>query len=312
MPYDSWDWKTEDLDYLTKLNLKIIFSLKDIYSGRANAYGLTSVEAERGVLESQVKRVGQHPAVIAWYTNDELPPEDPRLLQHQRWMEEIDPGHPTWGVSYHRHVDYVGTCDVYGMDNYPVPDGILGRVLRDAKGAAAGAGGSRALWHVPQISDKGTYGPNLRKSRAPTLEEMRAMSWMCITAGANGLVYYSFFDLIRAEDVEPFAPRWADITTMAQEIKDLEPVLLSIEPTPQPTQVRDADGTVGWRLYGYQGQTYLVTVNSATVPSTASFRFPRRFSAAQNVMGNTPAILGGRRVQLSYDPLEVKIVRLTP
>jgi hypothetical protein len=158
----------------------------------------------------------------------------------------------------------------------------------------------------------GTYSSDLRKSRPPTLQEMRAMSWMCIAAGANGLVYYSFFDLIRAEDVGPFAPRWADITRMAQEIKDLEPMLLSIDPAPQPEPVRDADGAVAWRLYAHEGRTYLVTVNSATEPKTASFGFPKAFSAAGNVMGSRPATRSGSRVELSYEPLEVKIVRLTP
>ena len=312
MPYDSWNWQTADLDYVAGLGLKVIFSVKDSFYGTCDAYHLKSAGEERSVLEREVERVGGHPAVIAWYTNDEVAPEDPRLLQHQRWMEELDPGRPTWGVSYHNHEDYVGTCDVYGMDCYPVPGSPAAEVLKQARAAGAGAGASRALWHVPQISDTGTYGKDITKSRPPTLQEMRAMSWMCIAAGANGLVYYSFFDLIRAEDVEPFDARWADITKMAQEIKDLEPLLLSIDPAPQPEQVRDSGGAVAWRLYAREGKTYLVTVNSSAEARTASFRFPRAFARAENVMGNNPATLNGRRVQLSHEPLEVKIVRLTP
>lgn len=312
MPYDSWNWQTEDLDYLARLGLKVIFSVKDSFYGTCDAYRMKSADEERSVLEREVKRVGGHPAIIAWYTNDEVPPEDPRLLQHQRWMEELDPGRPTWAVSYHDHADYVGTCDAYGMDCYPVPWTAPAEVLKQTRAAEAGAGASRALWHVPQISDTGTYGKDITKSRPPTLQEMRAMSWMCIAAGANGLVYYSFFDLIRAEDVEPFDACWADITKMAQEIKDLEPLLLSVDPAPQPEQVRDSDGAVAWRLYAREGKTYLVTVNSSTEAKTARFRFPKAFAGAENVVGNSPATLNGQRVQLAYDPLEVKIVRLTP
>jgi hypothetical protein len=312
MPYDSWNWQEADLDYLATLNLKIIFSVKDSFYGTCDAYKLKSADEERSALEREVKRVGGHPTLIAWYTNDEVAPDDPRLLKHQQWMEELDPGRPTWGVSYHSHADYVGTCDVYGMDCYPVPSTAPGAVLKQARAAGEGAGASRALWHVPQISDTGTYGKDITASRPPTLPEMRAMAWMCIAAGANGLVFYSFFDLIRAEDVEPFAPRWAEITTMAQEIKDLEPMLLSVDPAPQPEPVNDADGAVAWRLYAHEGKTYLVTVNSTTEPKTASFGFPKAFSAAENIMGKSSATRNGSRLELSYEPLEVKIVRLTP
>jgi hypothetical protein len=54
-----------------------------------------------------------------------------------------------------------------------------------------------------------------------------------------------------------------------------------------------------------------LTVNSATESKTASFGFPKAFSAAENVMGSRPATQVGQRVELSYEPLEVKIVRLT-
>lgn len=310
MPYDSWSWTTEDLDEVAARGLKVIFSVKDSYHGICNAYGLKSPDEERGALEREVRRVGQHPAIIAWYINDEVPPEEPRLRLHQQWMEELDPGRPTWAVSYHHHTEYVGTCDVYGMDRYPVPWTEPASVLRQAQ-AAAGAGASWALWHVPQISDTGTYG-DIHKSRPPTLQEMRAMAWMCIAAGANGLVFYSFFDLIRAEDVQPFEPRWADITTMAREIRDLEPVLLSVEPAPQPETVDDAAGQVAWRLYAHEGSLYLVTVNSGTGTASARFVFPRPVGRAETVLGDAPAVVDGRQVALEYAPLEVKILRLTP
>jgi|EP01046_Picozoa_sp_COSAG06_P023724 hypothetical protein len=41
-----------------------------------------------------------HPALVAWYTNDELPATTyrPQLLTHQQWVVEGDPNHPTWQV----------------------------------------------------------------------------------------------------------------------------------------------------------------------------------------------------------------------
>jgi hypothetical protein len=311
MPYDSWKVTREDLDGARAKGLSVLFSVKDSYFGQANAYGLKSVEDERAVLEREVTRVGDHPAVIAWYINDEVGPEHEVLWQHQKWMEELDPGRPTWAVAYRDLDGYYGSCDVFSGDPYPIP-GSAARVLAVTRAVMRSVHGCRAVWMVPQIFDHASYSGTYETSRPPTLAEMRAMSWMCIAAGANGLVYYSFFDLWRIADRQPFEARWADITTMAREIRSMEPVLLSADPVQQPEPVQDADGAVAWRLYAHTGKTYCVTVNSSTEAKTASLRFATVFSAAENVLGTSPARLSGQDVHLSYEPLEVKIVCLTP
>jgi hypothetical protein len=141
---------------------------------------------------------------------------------------------------------------------------------------------------------------------------MRAMAWMCITAGANGLIFYSFHDLIRAEDVTPLEVRWRDITQMAQEIKDLAPVLLSVEPALQPTSAPGNKGPIAWRVYGHEGATYLATVNANTTPEQAEFRFPKAIRKVAALLGEAPAPSADGTLRLSYAPLEVKVLKLTP
>jgi hypothetical protein len=88
---------------------------------------------------------------------------------------------------------------------------------------------------VPQVFDWGAYrkGAAREKTRAPTLAEMRAMAWQCVAAGANGLVFYSFFDLFAMSDRDPFERRWSDVCAMGEEIKRYLPIMLSVETLPQ-------------------------------------------------------------------------------
>jgi hypothetical protein len=144
---------------------------------------------------------------------------------------------------------------------------------------------------------------------------MRSMAWQCIAAGANGLVFYSWFDLWRMDkdpDVpQPFAGRWQDVAQMAAEIKGLFPVLLAVDPVAAPTRVDAPDG-VAWRLYAKDGKTYLVAVNAERVPATARLTFLAEFAAAEQALGDTPAAAKGAQLDLTLAPLEVKVLRLTP
>ena len=54
------------------------------------------------------------------------------------------------------------------------------------------------------------------------------MAWQAICRGANGIVYYSFFDIKRNDDVS-FATQWEILSNVAAEIDKFSPVLLSDE-----------------------------------------------------------------------------------
>jgi len=46
-------------------------------------------------------------------------------------------------------------------------------------------------------------------------------------------VYYSWFDVRRMDKADPFEKRWAEIKTMAAEVKKLMPAILSVEEIPE-------------------------------------------------------------------------------
>ena len=182
-----------------------------------------------------VETFRDHPALLAWYLNDELPlTMRPRLEARQRLVSQLDPNHPTWAVLY--QVDdlygYLHTADVLGTDPYPVPDRPVTLAADWTRKSRAVSDGYKPLWMVPQAFDWASYRKDPAKGRPPTLDEERVMTYLCLIHGAHGLIYYSYADLLRDPKVG-FHQRWADLVKVAQEVKQLEPALLSAAPPPR-------------------------------------------------------------------------------
>ena len=81
--------------------------------------------------------------------------------------------------------------------------------------------GSRPVWMVPQVMNWAVYRKTEEEKRGlrpPTLAELRSMSWQCLTEGAGGLIYYSFFDL-KKDTTVPFETQWGIAKQVAGEIK---------------------------------------------------------------------------------------------
>ncbi len=325
MPYGRPD--RAQLDLAEKHDIKVIYSVKDYYHGtKWCPKHIESVDDERPALAETVRLVGAHPAVIAWYINDELPLSMlDRLTAHRDWMEELDPSRPTWVVLYQvgQVRSYLPTFDIIGTDPYPIPKKPASTALEYTRQTVSGAFNCRAVWMVPQIFNWAAYRktPEEKKQcRAPTLREMRSMAWQCIAGGANGLVFYSWMDLWRMDKTtepggralvrEPFEERWADVALMASEIGELIPVLLSVEEPPAVSPVSCPDA-VAWRVYAKDGDLFLVTVNSADAPASASFRVAVPVARAATVLGDGSCRLADGRVEISYEPLAVNVVRLS-
>ncbi|MGI5819808.1 MAG: hypothetical protein ACOX9R_17125 [Armatimonadota bacterium] len=312
MPYDSTTIDEARLDACHERGISVIFSVKDFYAGRR---GLETEEDARRLIEQYVDRFAYHPAIIAWYTNDEMPATMyPQLRAHQLWMEELDPERPTWIVLYQVDEvgDYLGTFDVIGTDPYPIPTHPPYRALSYTERTIEGTLGLKPVWMVPQIFNWASYRDDSDDYRPPTLEEMRSMAWQCIAGGANGLVFYSWMDLWRVEQkgMETFESRWPDVKQMAAEISQFEQMLLSVEPAMQPRVEKPL--TVGWRVYGMGGRTYLVAVNADRRPVDLSFEFPREIATHEVLFRNPRVRVEGDTVHLRLGGLEPTVIALTP
>lgn len=224
------------LDHLAARDLKIIYSIKDVYAGAPYYRDLVlGFRGEDAIVRGVVGAFKDHPALLGWYLNDELPlTMRDQLDARQRLVRQLDPQHPTWAVLYqvNEFYGYLNSADVLGADPYPVSDRPVTLAADWTRKCVAVSDGQRPLWMVPQAMDWACYHKDhAEKHRAPTLDEEMVMTYLCLIHGAHGLIYYSYYDLMR--DRLGFDKRWADMLVVGNEVKALFPALLSAAKPPK-------------------------------------------------------------------------------
>ena len=322
MPYASIS--REDLDRCQESNIKVIYSVKDNFKTLAVKSEQEGIDRTRQTVE----KLKDHPAIIAWYINDELPLTMLRELTDRRdLLERLDPGRPAWVVLYQVNDvrSYIPTFDVIGTDPYPIPNNPASYAGDRAVTTNRAVFGLHALWQVPQIFDWASYkktDEEKKANRPPTLEEMRGMFWMHIAAGANGLVAYSWTDLWRMDKTvaeggrayvrEPFEQRWAEVKTVAAEVAEFFPVLLSIDPAMDArlSGEQSAKDTIV-RLYGHEGKTWMLIVNLLDETQTVPFEASEAESAELQLGGKLVSFEEGKG-SVELEAFQPCFVVLTP
>ena len=275
MPYVT-PKSREQMDFLYRNNLRVFFSIKNFVSPKKHDAAATKTLHQQGM--ELLKAWKDHPAVIAWYINDELSEEFvDDAIQYQKLCEEMDPDHPTWTVLCRPNEfrSFMRASDIHGSDPYPIPDTPPAHAYREARQTYDAVMGAKMLIQVPQIFSWGFYYvrygyPKERcvAARRPTFEEMDAMSWMSIAAGANGLIYYSYTDLLRREkDGElpkiPIEEHLSDCYKVGERIMSRKDVLLSIEKPAEYKVTANSENAVAFRPYALNGVTWILAVNTS-------------------------------------------------
>ncbi|MBQ7189894.1 MAG: hypothetical protein IJR99_10810 [Kiritimatiellae bacterium] len=309
MPYA--EATREQMDWLHEKDIHVIYSVKDVYAGSSWPRVKTE-EEELPYIGKKVVAFREHPALLGWYMNDELPlhPFRPRMEAHQAFMEQNDVDHPTWVVLYQDPQGYQQTCDVLGIDHYPVPGAFLGNMLKKIRQIADRTFGEKPIWMVPQAMDWAVYkkGEEAKKQRFPTLFELRSMAWQCIAGGANGLIFYSWFDIHKKTAHDPFEKTWPMVCEMAREIKRYEQVMLSGETAPQAEHEAGEEFAV--RTWKLNGTAYVLAVNASDKETTATITLSAPFSKLTTDFGPA-AKLDGNRITSTWKPFEPAIFRVS-
>eukprot|EP00040_Diaphanoeca_grandis_P012514 m.63461 g.63461 ORF g.63461 m.63461 type:complete len:709 (+) comp23285_c0_seq1:121-2247(+) len=237
MPYDTGLNNTATSEYLDLCQLNNIKVIVDNSAdlGVSDAAALERVHALR-----------HHEAVLGWYTSDERGLDWLEgLLMRYKTIMEADVDHPTWSVFTGGQVghleDFMDGFDAVGTDPYPIGDGkgSNASLVRDwTTYSVNGVSGARPVWEVIQaFNHNNTCCPLWPKDgyfRSPTESELRSMAWQSICAGANGVVFYSFFELLKPSPQNlTFAEQWHHVSTVAGEIEPHGDVLLrALAPSP--------------------------------------------------------------------------------
>ena len=306
MPYAAPD--DEGMDFYHTNGVKVIYSLKDIYYGTSHSpRNVRNAIDERNVVKWKVQKFKDHPALLAWYLNDELPiAMRDRLAARRNLLEQLDPDHPTWSVIYQIENlrEYMPTYDAIGTDPYPVPKRPLSMVADWTRQTVRGCFGMRPVWQVPQA-----FSSSKPEDRMPTAEEMRVMSWQCIAAGANGLIYYTFGTMHKPTNRTPFAKAWADVCSAAGEVRRYIPVMLSAEPAPTVSGAPEAWCVRVWRKGGH---AYLLVANAQERADSAELTLSEDFTEVATEFGSAAERVGRRGLRVALGANEPAMYRLHP
>jgi hypothetical protein len=298
--------------------------MNDLYPTAKYFEGKTweGVSGNDAISAAVVQAYKDHPAVLAWYLNDELPHKlVPDLTGYYERTKQADPNHPCLIVLCNRsELQYFpDTTDIMGVDPYPIPKGPIVDVNRFTDAAHKAVGGAKPVWQVPQAfawyqynsknPDRGHIPTpeELKTGRAPNYLEARCMTYLSLTHGAKGLIYYCYYDLRK---LPQYNEMWDWMKGIGTEVKTLSPILLSPEDL-GTVKFAPENAPIHTKLKRHDGRLYLMAVNSGNEPCKVSFELKHRLPREVEVMfEDRKAETAGRSLTDEFQPLEVHVYDL--
>jgi len=295
------------------------------YLRRAEAAGLRVIPyVSLDRMEADELRVRERQSVSAWYLFDEpdlnqLAPEEYHRLARQ--LRKANPTRPIYLTvcSPRRYADFVESCDILAPNPYPIrhmePDmnrlRVVGMMVDDARAVA----GHRPVWAILQAFWAEPIWP-----RNPTPEELRAMVFIALNHGADGIIYFSWKSGDRAitEHAEPFQI----IRRLNGQMRSLRGALL-VKPSPGVINVKFTKGEdrlpfsdalpIDCSLRAFRGAHLFMAVNPDPWPKTMEVSLPERLlgRCGRELFKdgeNEPMIIGqGASLRLSFEPYEARL-----
>ncbi len=275
------------LDEAHRLGMKIIFCVNDLYPSAKYRTKLGDWSGNDAILQGVVTTFREHPALMAWYNNDELPFEKKEEIEgYYRRIKELDPNHPQLMVHYRErsYRTFFDAYDIVGVDVYPIPKNPVTDLSDRLDIAWKEVEGKKPVWAVPQTfawyqhrepeDAADTLGrrrlPMPREwtiGRAPTYDETRAMTYLALIHRAKGIIYWCYYNMSYLPD---FVERWHFMKRIGAEVKELFPVLLSPEEMSASTE--PANEAIHCLVRVADGKRYLLAVNGSREPHRPSFR----------------------------------------
>jgi len=311
------------LDRMKPTGFKLIYCMNDVYPTATylRETGWEGIHGNENIAPAVVKAYRDHPSVIAWYLNDELPKAlIPKLEGYYQMVRDLDPNRPCYIVLCNMpEVKYFpSTTDVMGVDPYPIPGdpALVSRWMDTANNAVHS---HKPVWAVLQAfawyqyrssnKDRGHIPTEeeLKTGRAPTYEEERCMTYFALAHGAKGIIYYCYYDL---RLLPQYQEMWGWMKKMAAEVRALSPVLLSSDELGS-VPCAPADIAIHTRLLRHQGRLYLIAVNPKQTACTANFTLPNKLPKQVTAMFEDRSLkTDGALLIDQFKPLEAHVYDL--
>ena len=320
MPYDP-NLTREHLDLCAARGLKALYNLKDWYSftrwAKEGNKNRTDADAQA---ERFIRELKDHPALLGWYHNDEIGLQHiGEMTARYEQIKRLDPNHPAWSMMYQftQTRDFMPSFDITGTD--PYPDGVTEAVRWSGQSRMTARQrldtfGKRPVWQAVLCYGNafGRIGWGRDKldpvTILPATTEMRNMAWQAIAAGANGIFFYSFFDLRTGAKRAgvPFEEAFAEVCEVAEEIKRFENVLLATE-----NVAVEADSPwIGVRTWRRDGDVYLAIVNKRHERTTGKIKADAPLGAVEALIGEAPERAPDGAFMVDLPPCGVTFVRI--
>jgi len=267
----SYKRAMEVFDYCEKKNLKIVFSIKNLYAA-SGRHATTSLYGDHGtdkIVRRIVSLFKDRPGLLSWYICDELPNQMiPELTARRQLLNKLDPNHPAWvlcalGYTTESMRVYGPASDALGCDAYPIHEekSIASMVPQLEEGAQTGL----PHWFTLQMFNMRRYFSKTKdhsKCRFPNENEFRAMILLAAGYGVNGYYFYTYTPLCQP-DPKKDGDTKANLATVQKGIgllNKLKPFLLS-EKTVQEVPLKVRKGQVkAWQLTDDEGKSKVIVV----------------------------------------------------
>jgi hypothetical protein len=319
--------KQKMLSYLDRVQadgMKAVYCMNDLYPGACD-FKDRSWEGIRGnekIADAVVETYRNHPALLGWYLNDELPKSvRPELTKFYRRVSALDTNHPCYIVLCTMpEVKYFSeTTDIMGVDPYPIPDSPVTKVSEATDVATSAVKDHKPVWvvleafawyqHRSSNPDRGHIptAEELSSGRAPSYEESRCMTYLALVRGAKGIFYWCYYDM---RLLPQYKEMWGWMKKIGDEVKTLSPVLLSADDLGEVKCSPSGTG-ICTKLKRYNGSLYLIAVNSASENRTVAFNIGCRFDLKSEVMFEDRSIVSdGFSLTDTFKPLAVHVYDL--
>jgi hypothetical protein len=229
---------------------------------QANACGLKIILSMLGGITTEnrtrfITAFREHPALLVWYVVDEPTGDDPAVRQAYDLAKRLDPARPAY-INYAPgfYFPTVLPSDIASLDRYDIgaePDGPIYQAQFADRLESIARPAGKPSWIVLQCS-----GYAFWMSREPTGPEEEALVYLTLIHGVRGLKFWV--------DKPLSLELWRTMKMLAGEVRQLTPVLYSLEPAPP---VAAAQPEIHVLAKTWKGRTYVMAANAAATPVAA-------------------------------------------